>query len=162
MMLSPVSPPSNLSAAERPGAMLSTEPPPEGITKPFASMFPSSPVRGNRHSFWIKKQPKSPGAGCNRPKGAAGTGHRLSEADVVKLLQSRANWLSCRVLHCCSVDLVVLKVRLSPGSDRIADHSADPGCANKRPSRSITKLPRSSTCARLGSGSLATLTHHRL
>ena len=78
---------------------------------------------------WIRKQPKSPGAGCNRPKGAAGTGHRLSEADVVKLLQSRANWSSCRVLHYCTVDLVVLKVRLSPGSDRIADDSADPGCA---------------------------------
>jgi hypothetical protein len=56
----------------------------------------------------------------------------LSEADVVELLQSRANWLSCLVLHCCSVDLVVLKVRLSPGSDRIADHSADPGCAKSR------------------------------
>jgi hypothetical protein len=62
-------------------------------------------------------------------KGRLGTGHRLSEADVVKLLQSRANWLSCRVLHCCNVDLVVLGVRLSPGSDRIADHSGDPGCA---------------------------------
>jgi hypothetical protein len=62
--------------------------------------------------------------------GNCGQCHRLSEADVVKLLQSRANWLSCRMLHCCSVDLVVLKVRLSPGSDRIADHSAGPGCAN--------------------------------
>jgi hypothetical protein len=58
-------------------------------------------------------------------------GHRLSEADVVKLRQSRANWLSCRVLHCCSVDLVVRKVRLSPGSDRIADDPADPGCAKE-------------------------------
>ena len=57
---------------------------------------------------------------------------RLSEADVVKLRQSRANWLSCRVLHCWSVDLVVRKVRLSPGSDRIADHSVDPDCAKSR------------------------------
>jgi hypothetical protein len=58
------------------------------------------------------------GAGCNGSKRAAGTGHRrLSEADVVKLLQSRANWVSCRVLHCCSVDPGLLKVRLSPGSD---------------------------------------------
>ena len=47
--------------------------------------------------------------------------------DVVKLLQSRANLVSCRVLHCCSVDLVVLKVRLSPGRDRIADDSAESG-----------------------------------
>ena len=30
------------------------------------------------------------------------------------------------------VDLMVRKVRLSPGSDRIADHSADPGCATSR------------------------------
>jgi hypothetical protein len=46
--------------------------------------------------------------------GNCGQCHRLSEADVAKLLQSRANWLSCRMLHCCSVDLVVLKVRLLP------------------------------------------------
>jgi hypothetical protein len=56
------------------------------------------------------------------------------------------------VLHCCSVDLVVLKVRLSPGSDRIADHSADPDCANcglkseepysRSPSRGITVAAR--------------------
>jgi len=32
---------------------------------------------------------------------------------------------------------VVLKVRLSPGSDRIADHSADPGCTKTR-----THLPK--------------------
>jgi hypothetical protein len=36
------------------------------------------------------------------------------------------------VLHCCSVDLVVLKVRLSPGSDRIADHSAASGLCQLR------------------------------
>jgi hypothetical protein len=79
----------------------------------------------------MKKQPKSPGAGCNESKGAAGTGHRLSEANVVKLLQSRANWLSCRVLHCCSVDLVVLKVRLHPDIDQIADDSADSGLCHR-------------------------------
>jgi len=62
-----------------------------------------------------------------------------AEADVVKQLQRRANWLSCRVLHCCSVDLVVRKVRLSPGSDRIADHSADPGCATSGPQRLLRK-----------------------
>ena len=77
------------------------------------------------------------GAGCNGSKGAAGTRRaRLSEADVMKLLQSRANWLGCRVLHCCSVDLVVLKVRLSPGSDRIADVSADSGLCQFRTSAS--------------------------
>ena len=75
------------------------------------------------------------GAGCNGPKRATGTRRaRLSEADVMKLLQSRANWLGCRVLHCCSVDLVVLKVRLSPGSDRIADVSADSGLCQQRTS----------------------------
>jgi hypothetical protein len=63
----------------------------------------------------------------------------------VKLLQSRANWLSCRVLHCCSVDLVVLKVRLSPGGDRIADHSADPSCAiSGPPARSSIRPPKDS------------------
>jgi hypothetical protein len=49
--------------------------------------------------------------------------------DVVKLLQNRANWVSYGVLHCCSVDVGLLKVRLAPGSDRTADDSADPGCA---------------------------------
>jgi hypothetical protein len=62
-----------------------------------------------------------------------------SKPDVVKLLQSRANWLSCRVLHCCSVDLVVLKVRLLPGSDRVADDSADSGLCQKRKSPIIAK-----------------------
>ena len=56
------------------------------------------------------------GAGCNGSKRA-----RLFlgcvKPDVVKLLQSRANWVSCRVLHCCSVDPGLLKVRLSLGSD---------------------------------------------
>ena len=47
--------------------------------------------------------------------------------DVVKLLQRQANWVSCRALHCCSVDPGLLKVRLSPGSDRIADDAADSG-----------------------------------
>ena len=50
--------------------------------------------------------------------------------DMVKLLQSRANWVSCRVLHCCSVDPGLLKVRLPPGSGGMADDPADPGCAN--------------------------------
>ena len=49
--------------------------------------------------------------------------------DVVKLLQSRANLVSCRVLHCCSVDAGLLKVRLPAGSDGVADDPADPGCA---------------------------------
>jgi hypothetical protein len=37
-----VSPPSSVSAAERPGAMLNIEPPPGGTTKPFAFIFTSS------------------------------------------------------------------------------------------------------------------------
>ena len=44
MMLSPVSPPSSLSAAERPGAMLNTEPPSGGTTKPFAFIVRSLPL----------------------------------------------------------------------------------------------------------------------
>src|SRR4029077_10073460 len=35
MTMSAVSPPTNLSAAERPGAMLNIDPPPGGTTKPF-------------------------------------------------------------------------------------------------------------------------------
>jgi len=69
--------------------------------------------------------------------GAAGTGHRLPEADVVKLLQRRANWLSCRVLHCCSVDSGSLKVGLHPGSEQIADDSADSGLCQKQTSFKI-------------------------
>src|SRR5215472_7092265 len=38
MMLSAVSPPTSLSAAERPGAMLNIDPPPGGTTKPFVSI----------------------------------------------------------------------------------------------------------------------------
>ena len=67
------------------------------------------------------------GSILNRSRqGADATDHRGRPArlflgcvkpDVVKLLQSRANWVSCRVLHCCSVDPGLLKVRLSPGSD---------------------------------------------
>ena len=48
--------------------------------------------------------------------------------DVVKLPQSRANWVSYGVLHCCSVEVGLLKVRLAPGSDRTTDDSVDPGC----------------------------------
>jgi hypothetical protein len=32
----------------------------------------------------------------------------------MKLLQSRANWVSCRVLHCCSVDPRLLKSGYHP------------------------------------------------
>jgi hypothetical protein len=42
MMLSPVSPPSSLSAADRPGAIFNTEPPPGGTTKPFLSIVMTS------------------------------------------------------------------------------------------------------------------------
>src|SRR5271168_1461668 len=42
MMLSPVSPPSSLSAADRPGAMLNIEPPPGGTTNPFISIIMTS------------------------------------------------------------------------------------------------------------------------
>src|SRR5271157_2213446 len=42
MMLSPVAPPSSLSAADRPGAMLNTEPPPGGTTTPFVSIVMDS------------------------------------------------------------------------------------------------------------------------
>jgi len=132
MMLSPVSRPSSLSAAERPGAMLSTEPPPEGITKPFASMFLSSPCSWQPSQLLDQEATKVAGCGMQPTKGGGRHGPRLSEADVVKLLQSRADWLSCRVLHCCSVDLVVLKVRLSPGSDGMAEDPADPTCATSR------------------------------
>jgi hypothetical protein len=38
-----------------------------------------------------------------------------------------ATALLLRVLHCCSVDPGLLKVGLSPASDRIADDSADSG-----------------------------------
>jgi hypothetical protein len=41
--------------------------------------------------------------------------------------------VSCRVLHCCSVDPGLLKVRLPPGSDGMVDDPADPGCANSGP-----------------------------
>jgi hypothetical protein len=64
----------------------------------------------------IKGRPARLFLGCVKP-------------DVMKLLQSRANWVSCRVLHCCSVDPGLLKVRLPPGSDGMADDPADPGCA---------------------------------
>jgi hypothetical protein len=37
--------------------------------------------------------------------------------------------MSYGVLHCCSFDAGLLKVRLVPGSDRTADGAADPGCA---------------------------------
>ena len=114
--------------------MLKTEPLPGGTIKPFRVYFRVLPAFMVIVTvFGLRRNQGRQGAGCNRPKRMAGTGHRLSEADVVKLRQSRANWLSCRVLHRCSVDLVVRKVRLSPGSDRIADHSADPGCARSGP-----------------------------
>jgi hypothetical protein len=42
MTLSAVSPPTSLSAAERPGAMLNIDPPPGGTTNPFALIAFSS------------------------------------------------------------------------------------------------------------------------
>src|SRR6266446_761820 len=48
MMLSAVSLPTSLSAAERPGAMLSIDPPPGGTTKPFPLIaFSSTPAKAN-------------------------------------------------------------------------------------------------------------------
>jgi hypothetical protein len=55
--------------------------------------------------------------------------------DVVKLLQRRANGVSCQGVARCSVDPGLRKVRLSPGSDRIADDSADSGLCHIRTSR---------------------------
>jgi hypothetical protein len=55
-------------------------------------------------------------------------------ADVTKLLQSRAIWVSCRGLHCCSVDPGLLKVRLPPGSDGMADDPRRSGLCHKRKS----------------------------
>jgi hypothetical protein len=46
---------------------------------------------------------------------------------AVKLPQRRANWVSCRGDARLQCDPGLLKVRLSPGSDRIADDSADSG-----------------------------------
>src|SRR5262245_24806780 len=43
MMLFPVSPPSSLSTAERPGAIVNIEPSPGGTIKPFGSILISSP-----------------------------------------------------------------------------------------------------------------------
>src|SRR6516162_10861263 len=64
--------------------------------------------------------------------------------DVVKLLQRQANWVSCRALHCCSVDPGLLKVRLSPGSDRIADDAADSGLCHRRTLGFSSQLVRAS------------------
>ena len=131
-------------------------------------------VRDDRHSFWIKKQPKSPGAGCNGPKRAAGTRRaRRSEANVVKLLQSRANWVSCRVLHCCSVDPRLLKsgyhqvatgsqttrqIRVVPISDSCtaADSPVRRSCADKlTTSRRFPVCPRRPTQTRPADTSIA-------
>jgi hypothetical protein len=118
--------------------MLNTEPPPGSTRKPFASIFRSSRCCGDRHCFWIKAQHRSPDAtdraalsnlASQRGRPARIVLGRL-KPDVVKLLQSRANWMSYGVLHCCSVDVGLLKVRLAPGSDRTTNESADPGCAN--------------------------------
>ena len=64
--------------------------------------------------------------------------------DVVKLLQRQANWVSWRALHCCSVDPGLLKVRLSPGSDRIADDAADSGLCHRRTLGFSSQLVRAS------------------
>src|SRR5438105_139856 len=69
MMLSPVSRPSSLSAAERPGAMLSTEPPPEGITKASASMFLSSPRSWQPSQLLDQEATKVAGCGMQPTKG---------------------------------------------------------------------------------------------
>src|SRR5580700_6542876 len=118
MMLSPVSPPSSLSAAERPGAMLKIEPP-GGTIKPFLSI-----LRSSRCSWRSSQLLDQDSTGVVRAPDATdqrGRPARLFlgcvKPDVVKLVQSRANWVSCRVLHCCSVDPGLLKVRLPPGSD---------------------------------------------
>jgi hypothetical protein len=50
-MVSPVLPPSSLSAADRPGAMLNIEPPPGGTTKSFTPFSCSLYVHDDRHSF---------------------------------------------------------------------------------------------------------------
>ena len=86
--------------------MLKIEPPPGGTTKPFASTFVSSPMfvtivtafglRSNQSrrvpdATDQRGRPARVVLGCPKPMS-------------MKLLQSRANWVSCRVLHCCSVD----------------------------------------------------------
>ena len=51
------------------------------------------------------------------------------EVELASEGMAPANWVSYWVLHCCSVDVGLLNVRLAPGSDRTTDNSAYPGCA---------------------------------
>src|ERR1700720_2356377 len=69
MMLSPVSPPSSLSAAERPGAMLKIEPPPGGTIKPFLAILRSSQHSWQPSQLLDKEATKVAGCGMQPTKG---------------------------------------------------------------------------------------------
>jgi hypothetical protein len=105
-----------------------SQPPPSGTTGPFIpNLF------GSRRNQSRRAPDATDRATLSNPASQRGRAARIvlgrPKPDVVKLLQSRANWVSYGVLHCCSVDVGLLKVRLAPGSDRTTDDSADPGCA---------------------------------